>query len=112
MLRADFARFAGRTSLLSRGKFTAIRRGDRIEIEGTVTHFWGHRDKRTRELLPERYDFHEGKPGAREAHVLERYGRAKPFDFAAQGRQSVTGFVPIAYGELGKPRVTWKDIDG
>ena len=109
-LERDFARAAGKTNLLSMGTFTATRRGDRIEIKGTVTHFWGARDRDTGRLEREIYDFHGAQPGATEARVLERYGRARPFAFGAEWRQRVTGFIPIEGHRLGRPNLRWMDV--
>lgn len=107
----NFALAHGRTNLYSSGNFKAERRGDRILIDGEVTHFWGIKDERTGKLKMDRYDFHGLQPGATEARVLERYGKAKSFDFGAEWKQRVRGSVPIENGQLGKPKVTWTDID-
>ncbi len=66
---------------------TIRRRRDRIFINGTVSH----------RLDPpgERYDFHPGQPFAAEAHQLEEYGSAKPFNMQYQSNQAVNAVVRI-----------------
>lgn len=107
-LEMDFAHAHGETNLLSLGHFTATRRGDRIYIQGHVTHFWGTRDVNSGQLKWERYDFHRLQPGAIQARILEKHGNAMPFDFGARWHRQVNGYVPIAHGHLGKAQVTWR----
>jgi hypothetical protein len=90
----------GETTVESRAAFDATRKGDIIQIVGTVTHSWN-----------DTYDFEKGKSGAEGALLLEREGRAARFPIAAQWSQHVRGAVRIVGDKLVPiAQFQWTDI--
>ena len=76
----------GQTGTRSRGRFTARRNGEDIEIGGTVQHglFTGRNGPDS-----ELFDFNPGTVGSEQAQVLERAGRAAPFHMSYSRLQDV-----------------------
>lgn len=102
----DFALAFGNTQLKSNGDFTATRVGDEIHIEGTVAHNWSD----DYDFHPERY-FGLGGIMAKDAAILEKHGRAKPFARTSSWPRRVTGKIRIENGVLKDPVFEWEDID-
>jgi peptidoglycan hydrolase-like protein with peptidoglycan-binding domain len=115
----DFALAAGRTGIVSEGNFTAQREGDIIRITGIITHKW-----------TDKYDFEDqtkdqtgddNQPGQHQARILERMGKAKPFNIEATWQQRVEGTVKVMepkdraedgtmVNSLGEPQFRWTDL--
>ena len=97
----------------SDGNFTASRKGDLIAIEGEVTHRLDSRPEAENErgLIGDPYDFDFPQPGAVEATVLERSGKARPFEMTSERSQPVTAAVRVGPGgEFTVERVRWGQI--
>lgn len=88
----DYAAAFGRLALESEGKFTATRRGERIHLEGIITH-----------RFDDPYDFHEGQPYSSEPLLLEKYGRAKPFNRKGAWNRRIKGSIRTDNGGLSEP---------
>jgi hypothetical protein len=103
----------GRTGVRSDGEFTARRKGDLITIEGEVAHRLDSRPEAENErgLVGDPYDFEFPQPGSVTAGVLERWGRARPFEMTSERRQPVRARVRIGPGgRLTVERVRWGEI--
>jgi len=98
----------GRDEVLSQGGFEAAREGGRITIRGTVRNGF--------DTDSNVFDFHEGQPGARSAHILEdhqaRTGEpaAAPFRFQFDRQQDVEAIARKTDDGLVLEKVTWGDI--
>lgn len=97
-LDADFT--WGNTSLKSIGTFTATRRGNTINIEGTATH-----------SLDDPYDFGPGPMYGNDAELLEQYGLAKKYNRSASWKRRFTGTIELKNGQLQNPKFKWEDIN-
>ena len=75
----------GRSSLTSTGDFLLQRQGDRILVTGTITHLW----------TDPGFNFNPGQQFHRESQILERHGKAKPFQWKAEWREIVEGMLQI-----------------
>ncbi len=82
---ASLALGPGASSVTSTGDFLLRRQADQILITGTITHLW----------TDPGYDFDRGKSFDREAGILERHGKAKPFQWKAEWRDAVVGLLQI-----------------
>lgn len=98
----------GRDEVLSRGDFEATNEGGRITIRGTVSNGFDA-DNNV-------FDFHDGQPGARSAHILEDHQAstgepaAAPFRFQFDRQQDVEAIARKTDDGLVLERVTWGDI--
>lgn len=92
----------GRKQLQSKATFTATRTGDKIHLEGTVTHD-GNQD----------YDFESfGIGDAIGAKALQDGGEAGPFRIISNWDQRFSGTVDVVgKDQLSNPRITWQDVD-
>ena len=75
----------GRSSLTSTGDFLLQRQGDRILVTGTITHLW----------TDPGFNFNPGQEFHPESQILERHGKAKPFQWKAEWREIVEGMLQI-----------------
>ncbi len=75
----------GASSLTSTGEFLLQRKGTRILVTGVITHVW----------TDDGYNFDPGKPFHEEAQVLERHGKAKPFQWEAKWEEGILGELQI-----------------
>ena len=75
----------GGSSLTSTGEFLLQREGTRILVAGAITHVW----------TDDGYNFDPGKPFHEEAQVLERHGKAKPFQWEAKWEEGILGELQI-----------------
>ena len=75
----------GESSLTSCGDFRLRRQGDRILVTGTITHLW----------TDDGYNFDPGKSFDKEARVLEKHGKGKPFRWEARWSDIVDGELQI-----------------
>jgi hypothetical protein len=96
----DYALAFGSLGVKSYGNFTATRRGDEIHIQGIVDH-----------KIKDPYDFNPGGPYSAEPNLLERHGKAKPFERRGLWSRRVNGTIRLEGGELRDPQFTWEDID-
>jgi hypothetical protein len=84
--------------------------GDRIGVDGWVTHRLDNRVKEENDngRFGETYNFNPGQPGYPEARVLEPSGRARPFDIDYTRRQSLTAILRRGPdGRLTVERAIW-----
>ena len=90
----------GSSKLVSEAKhgFRATRHGDKISLEGIVTHSWN-----------DDYDFHGG-PFSRDAEVARDLGGAKEFNVKSSWPQRMKAELEIDGGELILKSVEWQDI--
>jgi hypothetical protein len=105
----------GRSTLHSEGRFRAVREGDRIEIQGEVTHRLGVKGLGGMDdYYRDPYDFDAGQPGSFPAITLEHAGKARRFDMLSEPRrQRVTARVrarPDGRLELAAPP-EWKPVE-
>ncbi|MCP5367189.1 MAG: hypothetical protein H6906_06720 [Hyphomicrobiales bacterium] len=98
--RIDEALATGQSNINSDGDFTAVRHGDIIYIEGTVTHVW-----------KDRYDFEKGKFGADLPLKAKEGGKGHDYNIRAVWQQKVSGSFKISNGRLSEPELVWRDID-
>jgi hypothetical protein len=82
---ASLALGPGASSVTSTGDFLLRRQADQILITGTITHLW----------TDPGYNFDRGKSFDREARILERHGKARPFQWKAEWRDTVEGLLQI-----------------
>jgi hypothetical protein len=75
----------GASSVTSTGDFLLRRQGDQVLVTGTITHLW----------TDPGYNFDRGKSFDREARILERPGKARPFQWKAEWRDAVVGLLEI-----------------
>ncbi len=75
----------GGSGLTSTGDFLLQREGTRILVAGAITHVW----------TDDGYNFDPGKPFHEEAQVLERHGKAKPFQWEAKWEEGILGELQI-----------------
>ncbi len=97
---ADFALGVGRTELISKGTFTAERKGNVIHVKGTVDHIWD-----------DKYKFKRNQPFADGALALQKHRGARPFVIRAEWKQKVQGTIEIVDGALKNPQFHWQDIN-
>ena len=80
------ARFGpGESSLISCGDFNLTRQGDQILVMGAITHVW----------TDDGYNFDPGKSFDKEARILERHGKGKPFKWEARWSDIIDGELQI-----------------
>jgi hypothetical protein len=75
----------GGTNMTSSGEFKLRRKGDRIFVEGRITHVWSD----------DGYNFNENAPFHDESLVLERHKKAKPFPWKAEWLEIFTGELEV-----------------
>lgn len=90
----------GKTGIVGEGDFIATRKGDTIEITGSVTHNW-----------TDNYDFHGGQPGSTDAKILEEKKIARQYAFGGTWRQTVRATVKIVNGKPVVRKTEWTDLD-
>jgi hypothetical protein len=103
----------GRTGVRSNGDFTARRKGDLITVEGEVAHRLDSRPREENErgLVGDPCDFDLPQLGSIEATILERAGKARPFEMTSERRQPVTAAVRIGRGgQLTVERAAWGPV--
>ena len=83
----------GGSNLTSSGRFELQRKGDRILVEGKITHVWSD----------DGYDFNKGAAFHDESQVLERHKKAKPFKWKAEWHEVLTGELLIVDGYSANP---------
>jgi hypothetical protein len=97
----NFALGFGRTKLKSKGKFSATRNGNRVEITGVVNHNWS-----------DSYDFHRPQAGSFDAKILTDAKIGKEFDMGSKWQQRVSATVRVKEnGELELEGTKWEDVD-
>ena len=75
----------GSSSLTSTGDFLLQRQGDQVFVTGTITHLWNDPG----------FDFDPGQAFHREGQILQRHGKARPFQWKAEWRDIVDGLLEI-----------------
>ncbi len=75
----------GGTNLTSSGEFKLRRKGDRIFVEGRITHVWSD----------DGYNFNKNAAFHYESLVLERHKKAKPFSWKAEWLEVFTGELEV-----------------
>jgi hypothetical protein len=101
----------GRTGMGSNGRFVAERRGNSLIIKGEIIKRLDNRDKKTKKMIDEPFDFNKFQPGSVEAFFLENTGQAHPFNMHHENRQTVEA--ELTYepdGKLTLNRVNWGPI--
>ncbi len=108
---------AGESTINSKGAFTVKREGDRIFIEGIVTHesidaydFTKDQKFPNLERLEEMLDVKLPSIvfiSAEEMKELEDAGLAAPYEARSQWQHHVTGEIKIRDGEVSLPRLFW-----
>ncbi len=83
----------GGSNLTSSGRFELQRKGDRILVEGNITHVWSDKG----------YEFDPDDPFHEESRVLERYKKAKPFKWKAEWQEVLTGELLIVGSNSANP---------
>jgi hypothetical protein len=102
----------GRAGVRSDLKSKVKRVGDRIGLEGWVTHRLDNRGREDNDKgrFSDTYDFEPSQPGGAEARLLEPRGRARPFDMGYERKQSVTAILRRGPdGSLTLERAIWGD---
>ena len=82
---ASFALGPGASSVTSTGEFLLRRQGDQVLVTGTITHVW----------TDPGYNFDPGKYFDEEARVLEKRGKARPFQWKVEWQDAVVGLLQI-----------------
>ena len=82
---ASVALGPGASSVTSTGDFLLRRQRNQVLVTGMITHLW----------TDPGYNFDRGKSFDREARVLERQGKARPFQWKAEWRDAVVGLMQI-----------------
>jgi hypothetical protein len=75
----------GASSVTSSGDFLLQRQGDQVLVTGTITHLW----------TDPGFDFNPGQEFFPESRVLQRHGKARPFQWKAEWRDAVEGLLQI-----------------
>ncbi len=75
----------GASSLTSTGDFLLRRQGDQVLVTGTITHRW----------TDPGFNFNPGQEFHKESQILERHGKARPFQWSAEWRDEVEGLLQI-----------------
>ncbi len=75
----------GASSVTSSGDFLLRRQGDQVLVIGTITHLW----------TDPGYNFDPGQEFHPESQILERHGKARPFQWKAEWRDAVEGLLQI-----------------
>ncbi len=75
----------GASSLTSTGDFLLRRQGDQVLVTGTITHHW----------TDPGFNFNPGQEFHKESQILERHGKARPFQWSAEWRNEVEGLLQI-----------------
>ena len=75
----------GSSSLTSTGDFLLRRQGDRVLVTGTITHLW----------TDPGFNFDPGQAFHQEGQILQRHGKARPFQWKAEWRDAVEGLLQI-----------------
>ncbi len=71
--------------MTSTGDFLLRRQGDQVLVTGTITHLW----------TDPGFDFNPGQEFHPESQILERHGKARPFQWKAEWRDAVEGLLQI-----------------
>jgi hypothetical protein len=91
---ADLYAFAGEAMLRGDGDFSFTRSGDQIDYEGIVAHHFDEPfDFETGRDFPIPLEGYKmfGSIAGEEGELLQKYGRAKPFDMHSQWIENVSG---------------------
>lgn len=102
----------GRGAVRSDLDFDIKRVGDQIGVQGWVRHRLDNRGKEdnNKNIFGDTYNFEQPQPGSAEARVLERSGRAQPFDMNYARKQSFSTVLRRSRdGELTVERSIWGD---
>jgi hypothetical protein len=102
----------GRAGVRSDLQSWAKRVGDRIGVEGWVTHRLDDRcnEDNGKGRFGDTHDFEPRQPGGAEARLLEPRGRARPFDMGYERKQPVTAILRLGRdGSLMVERAIWGD---
>ena len=81
--------------MTSSGEFKLRRKGDRIFVEGRITHVWSD----------DGYNFNRNAPFHDESLVLERHKKAKPFPWKAEWLEVFTGELEVVGAITPNPRL-------
>jgi hypothetical protein len=76
---------AGASSVTSTGDFLLRRQGVQVLVTGTITHRW----------TDPGFSFNPGQEFHKESQILERHGKARPFQWKAEWRDDVEGLLEI-----------------
>ncbi len=87
----------GASSVTSTGDFLLQRQDDRILVTGTITHLW----------TDPGFNFNPGQEFHPESQILERHGKAKPFQWKAEWREIVEGMLQIENSFRPNAAVRW-----
>lgn len=100
----------GRAGVRSDLEAKVKRVGDRIGVEGWVTHRLDNRgrEENAKGRFGDTIDFNPGQPGHLGASILERHGRARPYDIDYTRKQSLTAILRRGRdGSLTLERAIW-----
>ncbi len=75
----------GASSVTSSGDFLLQRQGDQVLVTGTITHLW----------TDPGFNFNPGQEFYPESQILQRHGKARPFQWKAEWRDAVEGLLQI-----------------
>ncbi len=75
----------GASSVTSTGDFLLQRQGDQVLVTGTITHLW----------TDPGFDFNPGQEFYPESQILERHGKARPFQWKGEWSDKVDGLLQI-----------------
>ncbi len=75
----------GASSVTSTGDFLLRRQGDQVLVTGTITHLW----------TDPGFDFNPGGEFYPESRVLQRHGKARPFQWKGEWSDKVDGLLQI-----------------
>jgi hypothetical protein len=75
----------GASTVTSTGDFLLRRQGDRVLVTGTITHLW----------TDPGFNFNPGQEFHPESQILERHGKAQPFQWNGEWSDEVEGLLQI-----------------
>ena len=91
----------GASSVTSSGDFLLQRQGDRILVTGTITHLW----------TDPGFNFNPGQEFHPESQILERHGKARPFQWKAEWRDIVEGMLQIDNAFQSNAALRWVSFE-
>lgn len=83
--------------MTSSGDFLLRRQGDQVLVTGTITHLW----------TDPGFNFNPGQEFHPEAQILERHGKARPFQWKAEWRDAVEGLLEIENAFRSNAKLRW-----
>ena len=99
----DFLAGAGRSKFVSKGRFTAHRKGETIIVTGVITHEWNDLYNFDKDAQPVGLN-HRG-------WILQQSGRGKIFGFGATWRQRMTVRIEFKDGRPIFREPEWEEMD-